>query len=103
MHPMGAVERISLYNMIVILLSVIFAAIVVAISIARHLSFGLFNGTGIAREDVALPLEGAEQSRVDGPIKQKLLIVLLPDGKLVSPREPSRGNRPVFSGIDCPS
>ena len=84
---MGAVKRISLYNMIVILLSVISAAIVVAISIARHpVSFGHFNGTAIAGEDVALPFEGARRSRVDGPIKQRFLIVLLPDGKLVDPR-----------------
>jgi hypothetical protein len=31
-------------------------------------------------------LEDAGRPRVDGPIKQKFLIVLLPDGKLVDPK-----------------
>lgn len=82
---MGAVTRISLYNMILILLPAIFAAIVVAISMIRHpISFGRFTRVGVAAEDVAVRKERVERLRIAGPIKQ-FLVVVLPDGKVVNP------------------
>jgi hypothetical protein len=85
LHPIGAVGRTNLYNMVLILTSVILAAIVVAISIIRyHVSFGSFTGSGIAREDIAISGERAKQSKIAGPVK-RFLIVVLPDGKVVSP------------------
>ena len=83
MHPIGAVGRTILYNMVLILLSVIFAAIIAAISMIRHrIVFGSSTRAEIARENAK---ELAEQSRVTGPIKQ-FLVVVLPDGKVVNPR-----------------
>ena len=81
MHPIGAVGRSHLYNMALIQLSVVLAAIVVAISIIRyHVSFGSFTGSGIAREDIAISGERAKQSTIAGPVKS-YLVVVLPDGK----------------------
>jgi hypothetical protein len=83
MHPIGAVKRTSLYNMVLFLTSVIVAAIVVAISMIRHLiAFGSSTRAEIARENAK---ELAEQSRVTGPMKQ-FLVVVLPDGRVVNPR-----------------
>jgi hypothetical protein len=71
-------------DMVLILLSVVLAAIVVAISIIRyHISFGNFTGSGIAREDIAISGERAKQSRIARPVKP-YLVVVLPDGKLLS-------------------
>ena len=79
MHPIGAVKRTSLYNMVLILLSVIFAAIVVAISISRY-SFGSSIRSGVATAN-----ERTKQSGVAGATKQ-FLVVVLPDGRVVNPR-----------------
>ena len=81
MHPIGAVSRINLYNMVVILLSIIIAAIAVAISMI-HYSFGGLAGSGIAKESIVR--EGAEQPAIAGPTKQ-FLVVVLPDGRIVNP------------------
>jgi hypothetical protein len=81
LHPIGPVARTNLYNMVLILLSVIFAAIIAAISMIRHhVFFGSFSRAEIARENAK---ELAEQSRVTGPIKQ-FLVVVLPDGRVVN-------------------
>ena len=72
--------------MFLILISAIFAAIVVAISIIRyHMSFGSFTRSGIAREDFSIAGERAEQSRITDPVKQ-FLVVVLPDGRVINPR-----------------
>jgi hypothetical protein len=72
--------------MVLILLSVIFAAIVVANSIVRYqISFGRFIGAEIASENIAIAKECAEQLRIPDPIKQKFLVLVLPDGKVVNP------------------
>ncbi len=79
MHPVDAVTRIRLYNMVLALLFITLAAIVVAISMMRRrISFGSLIRSGIARE-------GAEHSRIAGPTRQFLVVVLL-DGKIVYPR-----------------
>jgi hypothetical protein len=80
MHPIGAVRRTNLYNMVLILLSMILAAIAVAISMI-HSSFGILAESGVAREVIAVE---REQSRTTSPTKH-FLIVVLPDGKVVNP------------------
>ena len=70
--------------MVLILLSIIVAAIAVAISMRHHISFGSLPGSEIAREDIAMPKEHTEQSRITGPMRQ-FLVVVLPDGKVVNP------------------
>ena len=73
--------------MFLILLSIILAAITVAISmIRRRISCGRLAGSGIAREDVAIAKGRAEQF---SPMKQ-FLVVVLPDGKVVYPRVADR-------------
>jgi hypothetical protein len=67
--------------MVLILLSIIVAAIAVAISMI-HSSFGSLAGSGVAREDIAV---AREQSRTTSPVKQ-FLVVVLPDGQVVNPR-----------------
>jgi hypothetical protein len=79
MHPIGAVGRTNLYNMVLILLSAVFAAISM---IRHHIAFGSSTRVEIARENAK---ELAEQSRLTGPIK-RFLVVVLPDGKVVNPR-----------------
>ncbi len=72
--------------MVLSLLSVVFVAIVVAISTIRHhISFGRSTRAEITRKEIAMAKARAEQSRVTGPIKQ-FLVVVLPDGKVVNPR-----------------
>jgi hypothetical protein len=66
--------------MVLILFSIILAAIVVAIS-TIHTSFGSLAGSGVAREDIAV---AREQSGTTSPTKQ-FLVVVLPDGRLVDP------------------
>ena len=86
MHPMDEVTRLRLYNMVLTLLFVSRAAIVIAIPIVRrHIPFGSFTRSGIAREDIAMAREGAERSGIGGPVKQ-FLVVVLPDGRVVNPR-----------------
>ena len=67
--------------MVLILLSIIIAAIAVAISMI-HFSFGSLSGSGIAKESIVR--EGAEQPAIAGPTK-RFLVVVLPDGKIVNP------------------
>ncbi len=72
--------------MVLILISAILVAIVVAISIFQYrISFGSFTRSGIAREDIAIAKERVEQSRFAGPMRQ-FLVVVLPDGRVVNPR-----------------
>jgi hypothetical protein len=71
--------------MVLILLSIIFAATAVAIPRIRHrIAFLSLTLSGGAREDSALPKERTEQSTFAGPMRQ-FLIVVLPDGKMVNP------------------
>jgi hypothetical protein len=72
--------------MILFLLSITVAAIVVVISMMPHrISFGSLIRSGIAKEDFSIARERVEQSRVAGPLKQ-FLVVVLPDGRVVNPR-----------------
>jgi hypothetical protein len=68
--------------MVLILLSIIFAAIAVAISMI-HSSFGISAGSGIAREDIAIGKERSEQP-TNTPQTKQFLVVVLPDGKVVN-------------------
>jgi len=71
--------------MVLILLSVIVAAIVVAIRRFRHrVWFGGWTGLGIARGDFSITGESAEQSATPGPLRP-FLVVVLPDGTIVTP------------------
>ena len=83
MHPIDAVSRTNLYNMVLILLSIILAAIAVAASMI-HTSFGILAGSGIAKEDFSIVKKRAEQPTNASPTKQ-FLVVVLPDGKVVNP------------------
>jgi hypothetical protein len=83
MHPGGPLRRTHLYNMVLIFLFTILAAIVVAISMI-YSSFGSLAGSGIAKENVSIVREGAEKSPVADQTT-KFLIVVLPDGKIVNP------------------
>ena len=69
--------------MVLIFLSIIIAAIAVAISMV-HSSFGILANSGIVGEETAKAREKAEQSRVSGQTTQ-CLVVVLPDGKVVNP------------------
>jgi hypothetical protein len=68
--------------MVLILLSIILGAIAVTISMI-HSSFRILTVSGIAREEIAVPKEQAEQSRVAGQ-KTRFLVVVLPDGRIVN-------------------
>ena len=84
MHPICVVSRTYLYNM-VILLFVTLAAIIVAVSKIRHRdSLRSFSGAEIAGGDSSVARARREQFAVAGPMKQ--LIVVLPDGTIVTPR-----------------
>ena len=73
--------------MFLILLSIILAAIAVAISMIRRLiSRGNLTDSGIAREEIAVAKACAEQF---SPMK-RFLVVVLPDGKVVYPRVADR-------------
>ena len=74
--------------MFLILLSIILAAIAVAISMIRRLiiSRGNLADSGIAREEIAVAKACAEQF---SPMK-RFLVVVLPDGKVVYPRVTDR-------------
>jgi hypothetical protein len=69
--------------MILILLSLIVAVIVVAISVFRHhIVVGCLNRSEIGRGDFSIAQERAKQSSVAGPF----LVIVLPDGKIITPR-----------------
>jgi hypothetical protein len=71
--------------MALILLFVTVAAIMVAVSKIRHRdSFRSFSGTEIVGGDSSVARARSEQFAVAGPMKQ--LIVVLPDGTIVTPR-----------------
>src|SRR5271170_3103543 len=71
------------YNMALVILSTIFAAIAVALSIIRHrLQLGRLTGFGVARDDITATRERTEQSVITSPLRQ-FLVVVLPDGKIV--------------------
>jgi hypothetical protein len=75
--------------MALILLFVTVAAIMVAVSKIRHRdSFRSFSGTEIVGGDSSVARARSEQFAVAGPMKQ--LIVVLPDGTIVTPRAVGR-------------
>src|SRR6476660_4222459 len=80
--PENAFQQ-TLYKMVLIFLSIIVAAIVVAISMI-HSSFGILANSGTVREETPKAREEAEQSRVAGQTTQ-FLVVLLPDGRVANP------------------
>ena len=85
-HPVGAVSRTNLYNMVLILLSVLVVAIVVAVSKIRSRdSFGSFTSSEIVSGDFPAARERSEQSATLSPSKA-FLIVVLPDGTIVTQR-----------------
>jgi hypothetical protein len=85
LHPICTVSRTSLYNM-VILFSVIVAAIVIASSIIRGRdSFGSSIRSEIVRGKFPAARERREQSATLSPSKP-FLIVVLPDGTTVTQR-----------------
>jgi hypothetical protein len=85
MHPICTVSRTNLYNMALILFSVIVGAIVIAISMMRRrISFGSLIRSGIANENYPIAGESAEQSATPSPLKP-FLVVVLPDGTIVTP------------------
>jgi hypothetical protein len=85
-HPVCTVSRRRLYKMLFSLLSQIVAAIVVAVSKIRSRDpFGSFTRSEIVRGDFPVARERGEQSTVAGPMNQ-FLIVVLPDGTIVTPR-----------------
>jgi hypothetical protein len=70
--------------MVLIPLSIIFAAFAVAFSmmIRRITSIGNLTGSRIDREAIATTRTFAEQSPIASPLR-KFLVVVLPDGKVV--------------------
>jgi hypothetical protein len=68
--------------MVLILLSIIVAAIAVAI-LMIHSSFGSLSGSVIAKESIVR--EGAGLPAIAGPTKQ-FLVVVLPDGRIIAER-----------------
>jgi hypothetical protein len=69
--------------MVLILLSLIVAAIAVAISMI-HSSFEILAGSGIAKESSSITGEPAEQSSISVQ-QSNSSVVVLPDGKIVNP------------------
>jgi hypothetical protein len=66
-----------------VILSIIFAAIAVALSIIRHwIQLGRLTGSGVARDDITATREPTEESVITSPLRQ-FLVVVLPDGKIV--------------------
>ena len=72
--------------MVLILFSVVLAATAVAISMI-HSSFGSLSDSGITKESIVR--EDAEQKAIAGQAMQ-FLVVVLPDGKVVTPRVAER-------------
>jgi hypothetical protein len=76
--------------MVFLLLAVVLAAILVAIPKIRHrIAFGGFSRFGIPEEIFPSRENASEQSRVATPMKQ-FLVVVLPDGTIVTPRVPGQ-------------
>ena len=72
--------------MILFLLSVVVAAIVVAIpSIRNRIASEAWTRSGIVKEDSFMTKERVELSSVAGPLRP-FLVVVLPDGTIVTPR-----------------
>jgi hypothetical protein len=72
--------------MVLFLLSLIVAAILIAIQrIRNRIVIEGITPSGIARRDFSITTERAERSRAAGPPK-KFLVVVLPDGTIVTPR-----------------
>lgn len=85
-HPVGWVRRISRYHMLLILLSVILAALVIALAADRYnILLGNLTRDGVAREGSTTANERAKLSKGIRPTKQ-FLVVVLPDGRVVNPR-----------------
>jgi hypothetical protein len=85
LHPICTIHRTSLYNMALILLFLIVTAILVAVLKIRHRGlFQSFSGAEIVGGDSSVARARSEQFAVAGPMKQ--LIVVLPDGTIVTPR-----------------
>ncbi len=83
-HLSGWIGRTGLYTMVLVLLSVFLSAIVIAISTIRHhLLFGSLTRSGIASGEFSAASQLAQQSRIAGPMKQ-FLVVVLPDGRIVT-------------------
>jgi hypothetical protein len=72
--------------MVLVLFSIILAAIAVAISMI-HYSFGGLAGSKIAKKSIVR--EGTEQPAIGDRTKQ-FLVVVLPDGKIVNPMAADR-------------
>lgn len=81
LHPIGTVRRTSSCNMVLLLLSVIVAAILVAIPKIRNRT--------VFRGDLSSTGERSEQSRITGPVRP-FLVVVLPDGRVVNSRVAER-------------
>jgi hypothetical protein len=76
--------------MVFSLLSVVAAAILVAIPSVRNcIVSGGFTRSRTARGDFSIARERAGRSRIAGPVKQ-FLVVVLPDGTIVNPRVADR-------------
>jgi hypothetical protein len=74
--------------MVFLLSSVVVVAILVAVSRTRN-AFGIFTSSGTAKNAFPIARERTEQSIVSGQVSQ-LLVVVLPDGKIVIPRVSDR-------------
>ena len=76
--------------MALILLSVIVAAILVAIpKIRNRIASEGCTRSGVVRKDSSITKEHVEQSRIAGSMK-KFFVVVLPDGTIVNPRVADR-------------
>jgi hypothetical protein len=86
LHPICTAKRTSSCNMVFLLLSAAIAMIFVAIPGVRHrIAFGGLTRSEIFREDFSIARVRAEQSETASPSKP-FLIVVLPDGTIVTPR-----------------
>ena len=74
--------------MVLILLSIILAAIAVAVS-TIHTSFGVLAASGIVKENFSIVKKRAEQPTITSSMKQ-FLVVVLADGTIVTPRVAER-------------
>jgi hypothetical protein len=76
--------------MVFLLFSLVGAAIAVAILLFRqNLSAGSLIRSGITKGDFPIAREGAARSSVAGSLQQ-FLVVVLPDGKIVTPNATDR-------------
>jgi hypothetical protein len=73
--------------MALILLSLIVTVTMIVVSISlmrRRISSGSLTRSGIGKEDFSVTGADAEQAVTPGPLQQ-FLVVVLPDGKIVTP------------------